>query len=43
MIIHDTENVGNTDFFNSVSCIIILAQKLSHTKWYSWIAFRNVT
>jgi len=24
MVIHDTENVGNIDIFNSVSCIIIL-------------------
>jgi len=30
MIIHDKENIGNTDFFNFVSCIIILAQRLSH-------------
>jgi len=42
MIIHDTETVGNTDIFNSVSCIIILAQRLSHTRWHSWAAFRNV-
>jgi len=28
MVIHDTENVGNTEIFNSVSCIIILAQRL---------------
>jgi len=41
MIIHDTETVGNTNIFNSVSCIIILAQGLSHTRWYSWAAFRN--
>jgi len=32
MIIHDTKNVGNTDIFNFVSCIIILAQRLSHTR-----------
>jgi len=43
MIIHDTENVGNIDIFNSVSCIIILAQMLSHTRCYSWAAFRNIT
>jgi len=43
MIIHDTENVGNIDIFNSVSCIIISAQMLSHTRCHSWAAFRNVT
>jgi len=32
MMNHDTKNVGNTDIFNSVSCIIILAQRLSHTR-----------
>jgi len=32
MIIHDTENVGNTAILNFVSCIIILAQRLSHTR-----------
>jgi len=42
MIIHDTENVDNTDISNFVSYIIILAQKLSHTRWHSWGAFRNV-